>query len=151
MKEKKKQREKNICSCNSNPRPLLMLGHRKSSQRAKILPGITSPICFINGLLRGVGEILPGVPPYGLGGWAWLTVSEARSICGSRGGKQPQWGAPRQNCWGASGRWKRRRQGQGGRVAHRYHAILSRECHMPPNYCCASGEDKEETVRQIDS
>ena len=49
-----------------------------SSQRAKFLPGITSPICFINGLWRCVSKILPGIPTYGPGRWAWFSVAEAQ-------------------------------------------------------------------------
>ena len=42
------------------------------------MPGITSPICFINGLGRCVSKILSGIPPYGSGAWAWFSVSEAQ-------------------------------------------------------------------------
>ena len=31
---------------------------------------------------------------------------------------------------------------EGGGVAHHFHALLSRECHMPPKDRRASGEDK---------
>ena len=44
------------------------------------MPGITSPICFINGLWRCVSKILPGITPYGSGGWAWFSVSEEQRL-----------------------------------------------------------------------
>ena len=42
-------------------------------------------------------------------------------------------------------------KGGGGGIVHCCHVILSRSCHMPPKYCCVSGEEKEETVEQSDS
>ena len=42
------------------------------------MPGITSPICFINGLRRCVRTIWPGIPPYGSGGWVWFSVADAQ-------------------------------------------------------------------------
>ena len=114
-----------------------------SAQRAKLLPGITSSLGCINGLWRGVRKFLPGVPPYGSGGWGWFSISEARSVCGSCVGEHPQWGAPQQPCQGTSGRRQRQRQGWGGRVTYRCHVLLSWAWHMPPKDRRASGEDKE--------